>query len=431
MKAAARFATRPSVGSVAASVLVQGALVISGPLTARLLGLTGRGDLAILVIAASIGSFCGALGMPTAVAYTVSREGLDASVVLRLIAPAWAALCLAAGTVTALVVVALIPAAPGSPAWVSPVLVGVCVVTAMNWQLVLASVQGEHRFRLLNALRPLSVLLSTAGITGLWLTVRHTTVAPTYAVTVAAGVVSNIAGWWLLSRGSGRGGTAPKATRWSVIRFGLASVAGANAPLEALSLDQAVVGIVLPRMQLGLYAVASSFDNAPAILLSGLGTIALPRVAGAPDRAARAAAMRRMTILAVALAGATAVGTEIVVGPLLPFAFGGSFAGAIPAARILIVAGFFLALRRILVVFLQGVGAPGHTGVGEVIALVVLVVAALILVPALGLAGASLALLAAALSASAYVLWRLTRAVATAPKDPEPRGADLAGSSFS
>ena len=50
---------------------------------------------------------------------------------------------------------------------------------------------------------------------------------------------------------------------------------------------------------------------------------------------------------------------------LLPSPFGTAFAGAIAPARILILAGFFMGMRRIFVVFLQSVGRPGRTVVGE------------------------------------------------------------------
>ncbi len=97
---------------------------------------------------------------------------------------------------------------------------------------------------------------------------------------------------------------------------------------------------------------------------------------------------------------------------LLPFAFGASFAPAVSAARILIVAGFFLSIRRILVVFLQAVGRPGHTGYGELAALAVLVAFALLLVPPLGIVGAGFALLLAAGASDAYLLIALRRRLA-------------------
>ena len=67
----------------------------------------------------------------------------------------------------------------------------------------------------------------------------------------------------------------------SLLRFGLAALPAANAPLESLTPDQAAVGIILPAQQLGLYAVAAAFDNLPSILVTAFGTVALTRMISA------------------------------------------------------------------------------------------------------------------------------------------------------
>ena len=114
--------------------------------------------------------------------------------------------------------------------------------------------------------------------------------------------------------------------------------------------------------------------------------------------------MKRADLLSVGLAGAATAFTEAIVGWLLPAAFGEAFAGAVAPARVLILAGFFMGMRRIYVVFLQGVGRPGRTGIGEAIALVTLLALAAVLVPLLSLMGASLALLGAAVASNVYLL---------------------------
>ena len=66
-----------------------------------------------------------------------------------------------------------------------------------------------------------------------------------------------------------------------------------------------------------------------------------------------------------------------------------------------------MGMRRIFTVFLQGLGRPGSTGIGEMLALATLLVLAALLVPFLSLLGASLALLGAAVAANLYLLWAL------------------------
>jgi O-antigen/teichoic acid export membrane protein len=274
----------------------------------------------------------------------------------------------------------------------------------MTSQVILACVQGEHRFRLLNWLRPVGSIVYAVGLLCLFLFTRHSGVAPVLGILVAANLTACVVGAAFLAADWTPTGVGTTVTTRSLLRYGLASLAAATAPLESLSIDQAVVGLLLSRQKLGLYVVGSAFDNLSSLLVSGIGTIALPRIAGAPDHESRRALMRRTAFLAVALAGGAALLAEAIVGWILPVAFGTDFAGAIPPARVLILAGFFMAVRRILVVFLLAIGRPGHTAVGEGIALLTLFAFAAVLVPILGLVGASVALLAAAMAANLYLL---------------------------
>ncbi len=382
-------------------------LLLSGPASARLLGVSGRGEYALLVIIATFGSFFGAAGLPTAVTYTLASRGVSARYILRVVASTWVRLCLGASALSSLAVILIVRSDNSSPRWVEAALVAVCVSASMTSQLVLACVQGERHFRALNLMRPVFVTITAVSIVVLWLVVRHAGAAVALGINAAAYVTACAVGGIFLAAASGASPVRTAVSTRSLVQYGLASLAGGNAPLETLQIDQAIVGLLLSRYELGLYAVGSAFDNLPGILVSGVGMIALPRLAGAPDRETRDAIMRHAFLLAGALAVASTAVGEAIVGWLLPAAFGEAFAGAVPPARVLILAGCFMGIRRIFVVFLQGVGRPGRTGVGEIVALATLVVLAGLLVPTLSLLGASLALLGAAVAANMYLLWTL------------------------
>ena len=397
----------PSLGSLAASVFSQGMLLLSGPATARLLGVTGRGEYALLIIIATFGGFFGGAGLPTAITYTLASQHVSARAILRVVASTWLRLCLAAGLLSALAVLVIAHRDTFSAQCFDAVLVALCVIAGMTAQLILACIQGEHRFRALNLLRSVFVTLSAVSLVTLWLVVRHAGVEVALGVNAAAYfAVCLVGGGFIAVTSHAPSGDVNVSTRF-LMRYGLASLAGGNAPLETLQIDQAVVGLVLSRYALGLYAVGSAFDNLPGILVSGVGMIALPRMASAHDRGSRIAVMKRSLLLAALLAGVATVFAEAIVGWLLPVAFGEAFAPAVVPARVLILAGFFMGMRRIFVAFLQGGGRPGQTGVGEILALATLLLLAALLVPALGLVGASLALLGAALASNIYLLWAL------------------------
>jgi O-antigen/teichoic acid export membrane protein len=398
---------RASLGALAGSLVAQAMLVVSGPATARLLGVSGRGRLALLVIIVTITSQVGTLGLPTAVAYATSSRGAPAIRVLRLLRRTWLALCLTAATVAGAVAFFASQTSASDFPWLEALLASIYVVSYMSFALMFACLQGERRFTAMNWLRIVNASFSAAVLFTLLAVLHRTSVAVVFGTLALGNVVATTLGAYLVvAHARVADGDIGVSVR-TLLRFGLAALPAANAPLETLSLDQASVGAILPRQQLGLYVVAAAFDNLPSILINAYGTIALPRITFERDPVARRHAIRRTAISAVSIAGAASVFAEAIVGWLLPAAFGSSFAPAVPVARVLIVAGFLLSFRRILVVFLQAAGRPGRTAIGEGIALAILAIAAVILVPVLGLMGAALALILAAVIANAYLLWML------------------------
>jgi O-antigen/teichoic acid export membrane protein len=402
-----RGGSRASLGALSGSLAAQGLLVISGPATARLLGVTDRGRLALLVIIVTITSQVAALGLPTAVAYTASTSGASAVQILQILARTWASLCLAAAIIAATVSYLVSRSDQSTLGWLEPLLAALYVVSFMSFALMFGCLQGERRFTPMNWLRIVNAAFSAIALFTLWAVVHHTSVNVVFGTLVLGNVTACALGIYLVFAHEAAFRVMDGVSVTSLLRFGVAAMPAANAPLETLSLDQAVVGAILPRAQLGLYVVAAAFDNLPSILMNAYGTIAMPRIAAETSLTVRRNLIRRTAVRAVCIAGGAALFAEAIVSWLLPFAFGGNFSPAIPVARVLIVAGFLLSLRRILVVFLQAAGRPGRTAGGEVIALAALVIFAVLLVPLLGLIGAAIALILAAVIADSYLLWML------------------------
>jgi O-antigen/teichoic acid export membrane protein len=398
---------RASLGAVAGGLVAQAMLVISGPATARLLGVAGRGRLALLIIIVSITGQIAALGLPTAVAYATSSSRVPAVQLLQLLSRAWVSLCLIAATVAGTIAFLVSRVDQSSSGWVEALLAGILVVSNMSFALMFGCLQGERRFGSTNWLIIVNASLPAVILFALLVLVHHTSVRVVLGTLLVANATACILSAYLVMARARRPNVKTCVTVRSLARFGLAALPAANAPLETLSLDQAAVGAILTRPQLGLYAVAAAFDNLPSILVSTYGTVALTRITAETDLAARRHLIRRTAVGAAFIAGGASLFAEVIVGWLLPAAFGTSFSPAIPVARVLIVAGFFLSFRRILVIFLQAAGRPGRTAPGEAIALATLALAAVILVPLLGLIGAACALILAALVADAYLLWML------------------------
>src|SRR6202011_5572558 len=74
--------------------------------------------------------------------------------------------------------------------------------------------------------------------------------------------------------------------RWEMCRFGLKSLLGSISVVQTFRVDQAVVGLFLAPVALGLYVVGLSVTNLPRFVALGVGWVAYPNIAGQADRGA-------------------------------------------------------------------------------------------------------------------------------------------------
>jgi stage V sporulation protein B len=154
------------------------------------------------------------------------------------------------------------------------------------------------------------------------------------------------------------------------------------------------------------------------------GSLIFQAVATGVDPAATELTERtvRLSLLVVAAAALIVV---VVADPLLTTAFGAGYGPAGPTLRILAVAMLPLSVSRILAGDLKGRGRPGSVSLAMLATLAVTVALDLLLIPALGIAGAGLASLGA-YSVSAVILVTLFRHVTGAGIGGlVPRRADL------
>ena len=68
-----------------------------------------------------------------------------------------------------------------------------------------------------------------------------------------------------------------------LVAFGAKGLLGSNSPVEYYRLDQAVVGLFLTPVALGLYVAALAFTNLPRFISTSVGMVAYPHVASVKD----------------------------------------------------------------------------------------------------------------------------------------------------
>jgi O-antigen/teichoic acid export membrane protein len=376
--------------TVATGLLGQLVLVASGVFAARLLGAHDRGYLALLVLAPAALAQLGPLGLPVATTYYVAQRPQDARAILHRLAPvciSQAALLMAvhAGL---LVVMSHVVGLPLAPALVS---LGF-IPSSLAQQYGLAVLQGRQAFKSFNCLRLLPGAFYALGLTVLEVE-GHGSLIVVTAIWVGAAFIASVATVVATARvlPAQRGG-APKLRE--MFRFGARALIDASSPVDAFRADQAVVGLFLSPTVLGLYVVALAFTNLPRFIGQSIGMVAYPRIA-----AARAHVRREITkyvALVIVTAGAAVLVLEALMPRIVPLFFGSQFAGASPLARIILLASFLVAIRRVLADCLRGAGRPGVGSIAEISSWIVLFPVLAPLAALWGAEGVAFALLLAA-----------------------------------
>ena len=384
-------AGRSLSGSLAAALGLQLVLVGSGIVVARSLGAQDRGYMALLVVVSGVCTLVGGMGLFTAATYYIARDLEGARRIVRsLLVPGLLQL-VATMVVQAAVVSVLVAHDPRRVHYagvVSLLLVPGILAYGYGEGILL----GQQRFTAFNILR----VVPTAAYAALVLAAFVLGVANlvmVMAIWAGANFVGGILALGIAVAGLPKGSSEhPIPSRWTMTKFGLKGLLASLSPIEVFRVDQAVVGLFLNPVALGLYVVAQAFTNLPRAIASSIGYIAYPRVAARSDPAEARRMVWRYFLLGAGVSALIIGATEIAIGKVIPIFFGGEFTAATPIARILLVGTFFSAARRVLTDGMKGLGYPGQGAVAEVTSWALVVAASAILLPRYGASGVAMAL---------------------------------------
>ena len=363
---------------------------VTGIVTARALVPSGRGELAAMVLWPMLFAGLTTCGLPAALVYYMRSEPRHAGAFVG-----WAMLL---STLSALVGTAI--GWQLIPIWLShhppEVIQGAqyCLLTTLLCALTLTAragweARGEFvRSALSQVVTPLCALVAL-GLLSWRGGLTPTTAAAAY---VLAGLPSLL---WILTslathaRPTLDGGRA----LWGRLsHYGLRSYGVDLCGILAVYLDQALVVGLLSAASMGIYAVALSLSRVITAVHACVATIVFPRAVGlAPD--AMAAAVGRSARMGTLVAGAVGLAV-LAAGPaLLTALYGPAYAPAGHILPLLVAEGIVAGLAQVL---LQGFLAAGRPGVATMVlglSLACSVPLFVVLVPAYGVWGASLALL--------------------------------------
>ncbi|MBJ7457939.1 MAG: oligosaccharide flippase family protein [Thermoleophilaceae bacterium] len=393
-------ADKATLGTIAAGMLAQLGLVVSGIIAARALGPSDRGYLAAFQAIAVAASFILALGVPVAVAYYVARDEGIARGSVRRLRKLIALQLFAAVLVPALVFLVAFAddsAHAREAAWLTLPMTAALLIA----MYATSYLQGLQRFLAYNLFRTIPIPIYGATLIVLVLIglddLLEFAVAYTVIVSVAALLGVVIVLRWLPPEGG------EDISAGTFLSYGLKGQIGSVSPLEVFQVDYLVVGAIAGPYWLGLYAGAMAFTNLPRFVAMGIGVVAFPRVAAArgTDHAVRSAV--DAVALITAFAAVVVIILELIVGWLIPFLFGDAFEASVPIARVLLISALLLSVRRVIGDVMRGGGAPLPSTSAEVLSWVVYAIAVAPLVHEHGALGAAWAMTAAADVSTAYL----------------------------
>ncbi len=394
----------------ASAITLQLALLISGVLSARILGPTDRGYLAILTTLASTTCQIGAVGISLSITYHLASGRVGGSEVLDILKRP-------IGIQVFLLTLAYAAIAVGYTLIADAPIFDVVVVSISQVPALLAAdygialTLGARRHGLASALRVIAPALYAAGVVWLF----ATRLGSLMSVQIALVVAGNIAGGLILYAGvrsakrvqavdSPVESTGFMAARKEILRFGRRGYVGYLAPTESFRLDQLLVGFLLSPTALGIYVVGAAFTNFPRIVALNVGLSATAEIANQSDIAVRKKLVRHMLLATASLLTAVslAIGAFIVVA--IPALFGEAFRSAIPVGELLLVASWFLCMKRVSVDLLRGAGELSHGTVAEIINLGVFLLAAVPLGLMFGVSAIAAALILASTCGFVFLL---------------------------
>ena len=321
------------------NLVATGFTVLSGVMLARLLGPTGRGELAAIQALPMIVAGLGQLGMVEAVIYFGGR---DRERVGRYAISAAALVFVTGVPIVALsAMLATRVLADHTPQVVlaSQILMLLLFVSAVDG-VAISSTRALHRISVWNALRvsPRALwMLMVAGFFAAGIA-EPTRIALTYLVLyflLALGLI-------FVVRRNLRGQWRPVVALWpQLLRYGLPVAAGVAPRLLNERIDQLVVAAMLPSRELGLYAVAVAWTGLAQLPARTITAVALSKITGMSDLETQLRFIRK-TLWTVGLSATATVAVLAVATPwVIRWVFGEEFAEATPLAWIMLLAVVF------------------------------------------------------------------------------------------
>lgn len=371
-----------SSGIIAGSLVGQVLNALSGIVVARVLGPSGRGEVALVGVYDEVSTTALEVGVANASGF-FAKEGRYSEGTLLLAALRFALFMLPVST-GAGAIVALVALRDLSPSarWVGFAVIALTplantyLLAARNLLIARGDLKTLARFPLvqMSARMGFIGLLAALGVLMPW----------SAALIVSASTALGNA-WCRRVLRTRR--ASPSAPLPELLAFGVKTVPGALSNLANNRLDQLLIAPFLGTAALGRYAVAVGVTWIPITIANSYAHAQFSRIRlEQPDAMAVAGSVLRSTWLVL---GAASVATAGISVGAIQFLYGDEYHSAIGPALLLMPGVLFYGVQIVAAFVGNAIERPGHGSIGQIVGVVVTVAGLVIALPRYGIAGAA------------------------------------------
>jgi O-antigen/teichoic acid export membrane protein len=373
------------------NVIIAALGMATGLLSARLLGPTGRGELAAIQTWSILVASLALLGLPEAVVYFTSRHSdlagryLVSSVAFILMGSS-GFIILGWGLMPWLLRAQSREVIDAARVFLVVMLLAFCLI-GMPHQVL----RAVGAWRAWNLFRILPHLGWLTGLLGVLVFSSWATPVALSRLYLGAHMVLIFPMAFLIWRYIQRPFEMQTGLFRPFLNYGLPSMLTILPQAMNLRLDQLLIAMLFEPRLLGLYVVAAAWSGAIAPIINAVGPVLFPQLSKVADPTQQrilVSSVVRVTSLVILI---LTVLLLVLTPFMVPFLFGSAYRDAVPAAQILVVAGAFGNLNLTLEDGLRGLGRPRQVLTAEVIGMVVTAVLLWLLLPLLNILGAALA----------------------------------------
>lgn len=376
-------------GTVAANILIFGLNILTAVFAARLLGPTGRGELAAIQNWAFFAVILGNLGIAVAASYYAGKKPTDAG---RLFSTGLLFLLVIAVPLVAVMyfVLPTLLAAQDKEvveaARIFLLFIPIQFVTLVPYHIF----HGLNRLSFWNALRILMPFLWLLVFLIGFIRGGIDAIIASRGYLISASIYC--ASWLLAMVVLIRARYHPDMSKLpALVGYGLPTMLASVPRQLNLRVDQLMMAAFLPAQTLGLYVVAVAWGGLMAPLMTSISQVLFPRMARTTSRQEQHSLLQRSLSFSV-LVGVILTGLILILTPsVIPLVFGIEFAAAVPVAFVLVVAGLVASLNNLMGEAFRGMGMPKRPMIAELVGLVCTAVLLLLLLPRFQLMGAAVA----------------------------------------